>query len=80
MLLILKISGRPPSVILFASLGLLPLLPVAGAGIELYRGPAAVIVGGLTIGTLIVSVSLPGLLRSGENGSLPRPASVTIVL
>ncbi len=46
--------------------GMLPLLLNPGAGTELYRGLAAVIVGGMTISTLFTLVLLPSLLRIGE--------------
>ncbi|MFU8896036.1 MAG: efflux RND transporter permease subunit [Gammaproteobacteria bacterium] len=53
--------------------GMLPLLLMPGAGTELYRGLAAVIVGGLAISTLFTLVLLPSLLRIGEDV----PARVT---
>ncbi|HHO69086.1 MAG TPA: efflux RND transporter permease subunit, partial [Gammaproteobacteria bacterium] len=43
--------------------GMLPLLLVPGAGTELYRGLAAVIVGGLAVSTLFTLILLPSLLR-----------------
>jgi multidrug efflux pump subunit AcrB len=54
--------------------GMLPLLLVPGAGTELYRGLAAVIVGGLAVSTLFTLALLPSLLRIGETGSVPAPA------
>ena len=53
--------------------GMLPLLLMPGAGTELYRGLAAVIVGGLAVSTLFTLVLLPSLLRIGEDA----PARVT---
>ena len=47
--------------------GMLPLLVIPGAGTELYRGMAAVIVGGMSISTVFTLVLLPSLLRMGEN-------------
>lgn len=44
-------------------LGMLPLLLLPGAGSVIYRGLAAVIVGGMTISTLFTLVLLPTLLR-----------------
>ncbi len=63
--------------------GMLPLLLVPGAGTELYRGLAAVIVGGLALSTLFTLVLLPALLRlgeadSGETDSGDDPASATM--
>lgn len=46
--------------------GMLPLLLVPGAGTELYRGLAGVIVGGLAVSTLFTLILLPSLLRIGE--------------
>ncbi len=51
--------------------GMLPLLVNPGAGSELYRGLAAVIVGGMTVSTLFTLILLPSLLRIGEGR--PRP-------
>jgi len=58
--------------------GMLPMLLVPGAGTELYRGLAAVIVGGLAVSTLFTLLLLPSLLRIGENDSGPAPAGDTI--
>ena len=46
--------------------GMLPLLLVPGAGTELIRGIAAVIVGGMAVSTLFTLILLPSLLRLGE--------------
>jgi multidrug efflux pump subunit AcrB len=46
--------------------GMLPLLLVPGAGTELYRGLAAVIVGGMCVSTVFTLILLPSLLRIGE--------------
>ena len=54
--------------------GMLPLLLMPGAGTELYRGLAAVIVGGLAVSTFFTLVLLPSLLRIGEEASAPAPA------
>ncbi|MEJ2515096.1 MAG: efflux RND transporter permease subunit [Gammaproteobacteria bacterium] len=54
--------------------GMLPLLLVPGAGTELYRGLAAVIVGGLAVSTLFTLVLLPSLLRLGEERPAPAAA------
>jgi multidrug efflux pump subunit AcrB len=47
--------------------GMLPLLLMPGAGTELYRGLAGVIVGGLAVSTLFTLILLPSLLRIGED-------------
>ena len=43
--------------------GMLPLLLMPGAGSAIYRGLAAVIVGGLAVSTIFTIVLLPCLLR-----------------
>jgi multidrug efflux pump subunit AcrB len=47
--------------------GMLPLMLMPGAGTELYRGMAAVIVGGMLVSTLFTLVLLPSLLRMNED-------------
>jgi hydrophobic/amphiphilic exporter-1 (mainly G- bacteria), HAE1 family len=47
---------------------MLPLLLMPGAGTELYRGMAAVIVGGMSVSTMFTLILLPALLRIGEEG------------
>jgi multidrug efflux pump subunit AcrB len=54
--------------------GMLPLLLLPGAGTELYRGLAAVIVGGLTVSALFTLILLPSLLRMNEE-KLPATTS-----
>jgi hydrophobic/amphiphilic exporter-1 (mainly G- bacteria), HAE1 family len=46
--------------------GMLPLLLIPGAGTELYRGLAGVIVGGMIVSTFFTLILLPSLLRIGE--------------
>ena len=46
--------------------GMLPLMLMPGSGTELYRGMAAVIVGGMLVSALFTLILLPSLLRSGE--------------
>ena len=46
--------------------GMLPLLLNPGAGTELYRGLAAVIVGGMCVSTVFTLLLLPSFLRIGE--------------
>ena len=46
--------------------GMAPLLLNPGAGTELYRGLAAVIVGGMSVSTVFTLLLLPSLLRIGE--------------
>ncbi len=49
--------------------GMLPLLLIPGAGTEIYRGLAAVIVGGMALSTLFTLLLLPSLLRMNEERS-----------
>ena len=51
--------------------GLLPLLLMPGAGTELYRGLAGVIVGGMLVSAVFTLLLLPALLRNGESTSVP---------
>ncbi len=46
--------------------GMLPLLLVPGAGAELYRGIAAVIVGGMSVSTFFTLIFLPSLMQFGR--------------
>ena len=46
--------------------GMLPLLLIPGPGSEVYRGLAAVIVGGMSVSAVFTLVYLPSLLRMGE--------------
>lgn len=50
--------------------GMLPLLVIPGAGTELYRGLAGVIVGGMMVSTFFTLILLPSLLRIGESNKL----------
>jgi multidrug efflux pump subunit AcrB len=51
--------------------GMLPLMLVPGSGTELYRGMAAVIVGGMLVSAIFTLVLLPSLLRMNEERSEP---------
>jgi multidrug efflux pump subunit AcrB len=46
--------------------GMLPLMLMPGSGSELYRGMAAVIVGGMLVSALFTLILLPSLLRMNE--------------
>lgn len=46
--------------------GMIPLLVIPGEGSEIYRGLAAVIVGGMTISSVFTLLLLPCLLRMGK--------------
>ena len=46
--------------------GMLPLLLIPGPGSEVYKGLAAVIVGGMAVSAVFTLILLPSLLRMGE--------------
>jgi len=48
-------------------IGMLPLLLMPGAGSVIYRGLAAVIVGGMSVSTLFTLILLPCFLRMGDS-------------
>ena len=50
--------------------GMLPLLLIPGAGSELYKGLAGVIVGGMIISTAFTLILLPSLLQLGSKNQL----------
>jgi multidrug efflux pump subunit AcrB len=57
---------------LTAIFGMLPLMIIPGAGSEIYRGLASVIVGGILISHIFTVILIPAMLRLGE-----RPVAVT---
>ena len=64
----LRLRMRPIFMSTLTSLfGMLPLLLAFGAGAELYRGLAGVIVGGLLVSTIFTLILLPCLLLIGED-------------
>ncbi len=56
--------------------GMLPLLLIPGAGTELYRGMAAVIVGGMLVSTIFTLILLPSLLRMNESNRESKAAAL----
>ncbi|MDB5968582.1 MAG: efflux transporter permease subunit [Hydrocarboniphaga sp.] len=52
---------------LTAVLGMLPLILMPGLGAKIYRGLAAVVSGGMIVGTLFTWFLMPALLRLGES-------------
>jgi len=54
--------------------GMLPLLVIPGAGTELYKGLAGVIVGGMFISTVFTLILLPSLLQLGKTRKETQPA------
>lgn len=63
---------------LTAVLGMAPLIVMPGLGSAVYKGLAAVVAGGMVIGTLFTWFLLPALLRMGEGrlrSAAPAPVS-----
>ncbi len=50
--------------------GMMPLLLIPGPGSEVYRGLAAVIVGGMSVSAVFTLIYLPSLLRLGEGATV----------
>ncbi|MBT8135822.1 MAG: efflux RND transporter permease subunit [Gammaproteobacteria bacterium] len=72
----LRVRMRPIFMSTLTSIfGMLPLVLVAGAGSVIYRGLAAVIVGGMLVSTVFTLLLLPTLLRVGERKPDPVLAS-----
>ncbi|MEL7449361.1 MAG: efflux RND transporter permease subunit, partial [Pseudomonadota bacterium] len=72
----LRMRLRPILMSTLTSLfGMLPLLLIPGPGTELYRGLAAVIVGGMSVSAVFTLILLPSLLRLGEHKSAPQLAA-----
>jgi HAE1 family hydrophobic/amphiphilic exporter-1 len=53
---------------------MLPLVLFAGSGAELYRGLAAVIVGGMIMSTIFTLVLIPSLLQFNWKSYLKLPS------
>ena len=63
-----SIRARPVYMSTLTSLfGMLPLMLMPGVGSEIYRGLAAVIVGGMLVSAVFTLVLFPSLLRLGES-------------
>ncbi|MCE9523860.1 MAG: efflux RND transporter permease subunit, partial [Alphaproteobacteria bacterium] len=62
---------------LTAIFGMLPLVVIPGAGAEIYRGLAAVIVGGILISHIFTVILIPAMLRIGEAKTAQRQAPMT---
>jgi HAE1 family hydrophobic/amphiphilic exporter-1 len=56
---------------LTAVLGMAPLIFMPGLGAEIYRGLAAVVAGGMVVGTTFTWLLMPSLLRLGEESTVP---------
>ena len=64
----IRIRARPIFMSTLTSIcGMLPLMLVPGAGSDIYRGLATVIVGGMSVSAFFTLLLLPGILRLGES-------------
>jgi multidrug efflux pump subunit AcrB len=64
----IRIRARPIFMSTLTSIfGMLPLMLVPGAGSEIYRGLATVIVGGMSVSAVFTLLLLPSILRLGES-------------
>ncbi|HBY86789.1 MAG TPA: acriflavine resistance protein B [Colwellia sp.] len=71
----IRIRARPVYMSTLTSLfGMLPLMLMPGVGSEIYRGLAAVIVGGMTVSAIFTLVLFPSLLRMTQ-GKHAAPAT-----
>ncbi|MGI9227174.1 MAG: efflux RND transporter permease subunit, partial [Gammaproteobacteria bacterium] len=59
--------------------GMLPLLLIPGAGTELYKGLAGVIVGGMFVSTVFTLILLPSLLQLGNKHENTRQETQTAI-
>ena len=63
----IRIRARPIFMSTLTSIcGMLPLMLVPGAGSDIYRGLATVIVGGMSVSAVFTLLLLPSILRLGE--------------
>jgi len=64
----IRIRARPIFMSTLTSIcGMLPLMLVPGAGSDIYRGLATVIVGGMSVSAVFTLLLLPSILRLGES-------------
>ncbi len=76
----LKLRIRPIFLTTLTSImGMLPLVVAPGAGAGIYRGLAAVIVGGMAVSTLFTLILLPSLLQIGAARSREAEAGSPIL-
>ena len=67
----IRVRARPIFMSTLTSIcGMLPLMLVPGAGSDIYRGLATVIVGGMSVSAFFTLLLLPSILRLGESRQL----------
>jgi multidrug efflux pump subunit AcrB len=73
----IRIRARPIFMSTLTSIcGMLPLMLVPGAGSDIYRGLATVIVGGMSVSAIFTLLLLPSILRLGESRQLAKSTEV----
>jgi multidrug efflux pump subunit AcrB len=74
----IRIRARPIFMSTLTSIcGMLPLMLVPGAGSDIYRGLATVIVGGMSVSAVFTLLLLPSILRLGEARQTVKSNQVT---
>jgi len=74
----IRIRARPIFMSTLTSIcGMLPLMLVPGAGSEIYRGLATVIVGGMSVSAVFTLLLLPSILRLGESREIINSNHIT---
>ncbi|MEM1091453.1 MAG: efflux RND transporter permease subunit [Pseudomonadota bacterium] len=74
-----RIRARPIFMSTLTSVfGMLPLMLIPGAGSEIYRGLATVIVGGMSLSSVFTLILLPAILRVGEASKTVRQPTVVL--
>ena len=75
-----RIRARPIFMSTLTSIcGMLPLMLIPGVGSEIYRGLAAVIVGGMSVSTVFTLLLLPSILRLGEHKNKETVAEPSLI-
>ena len=73
----IRIRARPIFMSTLTSVcGMMPLMLVPGAGSEIYRGLATVIVGGMSVSAVFTLLLLPSILRLGESRQIAKSNQV----
>ncbi len=75
----IRIRARPIFMSTLTSIcGMLPLMLVPGAGSDIYRGLATVIVGGMSVSAVFTLLLLPSILRLGESRQIVESKKVML--
>jgi multidrug efflux pump subunit AcrB len=75
----IRIRVRPIFMSTLTSIcGMLPLMLVPGAGSDIYRGLATVIVGGMSVSAVFTLLLLPSILRLGDFRHAVMPSEILL--